>query len=53
MEQKKKSWGRPKGSKMSEEAKRKISVGVKAAYKARVLGMSPDQEAKAQEEFSN
>ena len=27
-----KKWGRPKGSKQSEEAKRKISVGVKAAY---------------------
>jgi len=27
-----KKWGRPKGSKQSEEAKKKISVGVKAAY---------------------
>lgn len=33
-QEKKKGWGRPRGSKMSEEAKRKISEAVKARYQA-------------------
>ena len=32
MKMNEKKWGRPKGSKQTEEAKKKISVGVKAAY---------------------
>jgi hypothetical protein len=35
-----KKWGRPKGSKQTEETKKKISVGVKAAYQ-KILDVKP------------
>lgn len=57
---KSKGWGRPRGSRMPEEAKRKISEAVRKRYQewkkekqAAEVGMSIDQEALAQEEFKN